>query len=120
LLQRALGNLISNALNYTAAEGEIVVFAHPILEGAKIGVKDTGIGIAQEHLSHVFDRFYRVDHSRSGKTGGSGLGLSIVRSIMQVHQGRVEIESQLERGTTVTLIFPSLMENAPTDGRPKQ
>ena len=73
-----------------------------------IRITDTGIGIAKEDLARIFHRFYRTDESRSRTTGGSGLGLSIVQTIMQQLNGSVEIESELGIGTTVTLYLPSV------------
>ena len=73
-------------------------------EQAEISVKDTGCGIAPEHLPRVFDRFYRADSSRSSQ--GSGLGLALVKSIMDLHGGSAAVESEVDRGTTVTLTFP--------------
>jgi OmpR-family two-component system manganese-sensing sensor histidine kinase len=80
----------------------------------KLEVQDTGIGIAPEALPHLFDRFYRADVARSrhrtGQSAGSGLGLAIVQAIVQVHQGQIRLDSQLDRGTTVTITLPSLVE----------
>ena len=108
LVQRALGNIISNALSFTKKNGAITVFASEGDELVYIGVTDTGIGIAPEHLPHVFGRLYRVDQVRSSKPTGFGLGLAIVKGIMGLHQGKVEIASQLGAGTTVTLLFPRI------------
>ena len=77
---------------------------------ARVIVTDTGIGIPAEHLPHVFDRFYRVDPSRSPETDGTGLGLAICRSIAEAHGGRLEIDSDLGRGTRATLALPSQRE----------
>ena len=70
-----------------------------------VSVKDTGIGIAPEHQSRIFERFYRVDKSHSKETGGTGLGLSIVKHAVQYHSGKVTLESELGKGTTVTISF---------------
>ena len=72
---------------------------------AVVSVKDTGIGIAPEHQSRIFERFYRVDKSHSKETGGTGLGLSIVKHAVQHHSGKVTLESELGKGTTVTIAF---------------
>jgi two-component system, OmpR family, heavy metal sensor histidine kinase CusS len=106
LLQRAVGNLVSNALAHTPA-GESVVLGASV-EGAavRIEVSDTGVGIPAEALPRVFDRFFRVDESRSQASGGTGLGLAIVQSIMLLHGGNVEIASQVGEGTQVTLRIP--------------
>lgn len=112
LLRRALSNLLSNALKYTPSGGRITLHAGagpgvaPVLS-----VKDTGIGIAAEHLENLGQRFYRVEPSRTGGACGSGLGLAIVRSIMALHGGTLAIESGPGAGTTASLRFrpPSRM-----------
>jgi two-component system heavy metal sensor histidine kinase CusS len=105
LFGRAVSNLVENGLRYTAPGGTIVVSIALRPERAEISVKDTGCGIAAEHLPRVFDRFYRVDSSRSSQ--GSGLGLALVKSIMDLHGGSAVVESTVDRGTTVTLTFPN-------------
>ena len=79
----------------------------------KVDVQDSGRGIPAEHLPHVFDRFYRVDATRTKNTGGLGLGLAIVKTIAQLHRGTVSIESQPGLGTRLTLSFPSAATTAP-------
>jgi two-component system, OmpR family, heavy metal sensor histidine kinase CusS len=106
LLQRAIGNLVSNALAHTLAGGSVVLAANSEVAKIKIEVADTGVGIPAEALPRVFDRFFRVDSSRSQTSGGTGLGLAIVQSIMLLHGGKVEIASQLGQGTRVTLRMP--------------
>lgn len=113
LFQRALGNLLSNAIKHTSDGGKIEIDAFCDGRLAKIEVRDTGVGIAPEHLPHLLDRFYRVDQSRSKDSGGTGLGLAIVKSIALLHAGNVTISSQVGRGTTVQLAFPlNLRESA--------
>ena len=107
LIQRAVGNLIANAVAHTPAGGAVVLGANTEAAGIRIEVSDTGIGIPPEALARVFDRFYRVDTSRSQSSGGTGLGLSIVQSIMVLHGGRAEIASQPGHGTRVTLHIPA-------------
>jgi two-component system heavy metal sensor histidine kinase CusS len=105
LFNRAIGNLIDNSLRFTPHNGRIQI---AICDGEKrveISVSDNGSGIAAEHVPRVFDRFYRTDPSRS--SAGTGLGLSLVKSIADLHGGSVSIESQPNRGTTVTLTFPN-------------
>ena len=104
LFRRAVSNLVSNAVRETVPGGTVFVSMVTGESVSKIEVTDHGRGIAREHLSRVFDRFYRVDPSRNSK--GNGLGLALVRSIMQIHKGEASIVSELGRGTTVTLTFP--------------
>ena len=110
LVQRAVGNLVSNAVAHTPSGGSIVL-ATTMGTGAeastvRIEVSDTGEGIPPVALPKVFDRFYRVDTSRSQASGGTGLGLAIVQSIVLLHGGNVEIASQVGQGTRVTLRIP--------------
>jgi two-component system, OmpR family, heavy metal sensor histidine kinase CusS len=104
LFQRAVTNLVANALAHTPPGGAVTLAASAGDGGARVEVTDTGRGIPADHLPHVFDRFYRVDNSRS--SGGAGLGLAIVRSIVEQHGGRVEIASEVGRGTRVVMTFP--------------
>ena len=106
LLRRALSNLVSNALKHTSEGGCIDLSVEVTADQVIIRVRDNGIGIPEEHLPKVFDRFYRVDSSRSKNSGGTGLGLAIVQSIMQLHQGAVEIKSEPGRYTEISLVFP--------------
>jgi two-component system heavy metal sensor histidine kinase CusS len=107
LFQRAVSNVISNAIHYNHPGGLITIktLAHP--NSVSIQVEDTGVGMSKESLERVFDRFFRADTSRTtNKLGGFGLGLPISKSILQLHGGTIEIESELNRGTTVTMTFP--------------
>jgi two-component system, OmpR family, heavy metal sensor histidine kinase CusS len=106
LLQRAVGNLVSNAVAHTPPGGSVSLQTHGEVSTVRIDVCDTGVGIPPEALPQVFDRFYRVDRSRSQASGGSGLGLAIVKSIVLLHGGKVEIASQPGQGTRVTLRMP--------------
>jgi len=106
LLQRAVGNLVSNALAHTPAGKSVVLGASVEPAAVRIEVSDAGVGIPPEALPRVFDRFFRVDESRSQASGGTGLGLAIVQSIMLLHGGNVEIASQVGQGTQVTLRLP--------------
>jgi two-component system, OmpR family, heavy metal sensor histidine kinase CusS len=104
LMRRALGNLVSNALAHTPNGGRIDLRASRSQAGLEICVSDTGCGIPEESIPLLFDRFYRIDPTRSPQSGGFGLGLSIVRGIMLLHGGQVEIASELGKGTRVTLV----------------
>ncbi|MBI2473277.1 ATP-binding protein [Candidatus Uhrbacteria bacterium] len=105
-LEQAITNVIHNAIQYNKKDGRVDVCVSTQEDTATIVVKDTGIGIAQEDLQKVFDRFYRVEKSRSRQTGGSGLGLSIVQSIISSLGGVISLSSQLNEGTTVRIVLP--------------
>jgi signal transduction histidine kinase len=107
-LRQILSNLVENAVRYTPEGGTVTLFSEPDSAGVRIGVRDTGGGIAPEHLSRIFERFYRVDPARSRDAGGTGLGLAIVRHLVEAHGGRVRADSAIGRGTTVTAIFPHI------------
>ena len=106
LMQRAVGNLVSNAVAHTPQGGTVAIRTHSHAAHVLIEVTDTGVGIPSDALPRVFDRFFRVDASRSQASGGTGLGLSIVQGIMQLHRGTVEIASEPGAGTRVTLSMP--------------
>ncbi len=106
MIQRAISNLISNAIRHGTPGSTVTVILDSHADEVTVAVSNAGEGIEAEHLPRLFDRFYRVHASRSRQQGGTGLGLAIVRSIMSVHQGRVTVESELERTTTFRLVFP--------------
>jgi len=106
LVQRAVGNLVANAVAHTPPGGSVVLRANTEADSVRIEVSDTGLGIPPDALPKVFDRFFRVDQSRSQASGGTGLGLAIVQSIMALHNGNAEIQSQPGHGTRVTLRVP--------------
>jgi two-component system phosphate regulon sensor histidine kinase PhoR len=106
-LQSALGNLVSNAVRYTPAGGAIHIAWHQRGKEAIFSVRDNGIGIEQQHISRLTERFYRVDRGRSRETGGTGLGLAIVKHILTRHQAKLEITSELGAGSTFSAIFPA-------------
>ncbi|CAI0955224.1 heavy metal sensor histidine kinase [Serratia quinivorans] len=108
LLRRALANLLANALRYGAANSVVTLSSHVHAQGMNIEVANKGEAIAPEHLLHLFERFYRCDASRSQPGDSGGLGLAIVQSIMQMHNGQITVESSLQ-GTTFTLQFPFLV-----------
>lgn len=104
-LEQVFQNLIDNALKYTD-KGEIVVTAEVRQDVLAISVSDSGIGIPEEVLPRIFERFYVVDKSRSRQTGGTGLGLSIVKHIVQQHRGKIEVQSRIGSGSTFTVTLP--------------
>ncbi|HTL90211.1 MAG TPA: ATP-binding protein [Leptolyngbya sp.] len=112
-LIRLLTNLIVNALHYTPEGGKVEVKLFRSGQNVVIEVKDTGIGIAPEHLARVFDRFWRADQSRSHADGGSGLGLAIAQSIVQSHGGTIAVSSQIGTGSCFTVMLP-LLTRSPT------
>jgi heavy metal sensor kinase len=99
-------NLLQNALTYTNAGGKVSLIVKAGDKNALLTVRDTGIGIAPEHLEHIFERFYRADAARSRADGGSGLGLAIVDWIVRAHKGTISVESQVGEGTTFTISLP--------------
>ena len=108
LLYEVVYNLCDNAIKYNRGGGRVDVTVAADAGGSSITVADTGIGIAPEHQSRVFERFYRVDKSHSKASGGTGLGLSIVKHAVQYHHGRIELESTPGTGTTIRVIFPKV------------
>ena len=103
----ALSNLVSNAIRYTPLGGLVhLTFLHTD-DHLTISVKDTGPGIASEHLPRLTERFYRIDQSRSRETGGTGLGLAITKHVMQRHGGELQVQSEQGKGSTFNLIFPA-------------
>ncbi|HWO97787.1 MAG TPA: ATP-binding protein [Bacillus sp. (in: firmicutes)] len=98
-------NLISNGITYTPAGGNIQVWTKEENDRVKISVQDTGIGISQEEIPRIFERFYRVDRARSRNSGGTGLGLAIVKHLVEAHRGKIEVTSQVGKGTTFTVTF---------------
>jgi heavy metal sensor kinase len=106
LIKRMIFNLLDNAVKYTPEGGEISLALKRQNGNAEIVVRDTGIGISETHQPRVFDRFYRVDKARSRALGGAGLGLSIVRCIVEAHGGQISIESTNHLGSTFTVSLP--------------
>jgi len=105
LLQRAVGNLVSNAIRHTPAGGEVGLSARATAGGVELAVSNTGPGIAAEHLTHIFDRYYRADPARSDHAHSAGLGLSIVRAIMELHRGKIWVDSVPGASTVFYLSF---------------
>jgi two-component system phosphate regulon sensor histidine kinase PhoR len=109
-LRQVLSNLLDNALRYTPAGGHITLHMGRENGGVLLRVRDTGTGIAGEHLPRIFERFYRVDPGRSREEGGTGLGLSIVKHLVEAHDGRVRATSELGKGTEIACWFPDPTE----------
>ncbi|MBU4480518.1 HAMP domain-containing protein, partial [Patescibacteria group bacterium] len=105
-MDQVLGNLLSNALTHTPSGGEITVTSTAKGTAVEISVSDTGEGIPPEHLPHVFERFYRVDKSRSRAVGGTGLGLAIAQQLVEAHGGHISLESEPGQGTRFTFTVP--------------
>ncbi|SFL41321.1 Signal transduction histidine kinase [Gracilibacillus orientalis] len=104
-LDQVLTNLVENAVRYTE-KGSITLQVKEERNQIIIRVKDTGIGIKTEAIPYLFERFYRVDKSRSRANGGTGLGLAIVKNLVEMHEGDIDVDSELNKGTTITLRFP--------------
>lgn len=114
-IKQMLRIFIENSIKYTQADGEIMIGAKKTEDYFEVTVKDTGIGIPNENQPHVFNRFYRVDKSRSKITGGSGLGLSIASLIAEQHNSTIHLDSKLEEGTTITVLIPLKLSNQPEE-----
>lgn len=104
-LHSAFSNLVANAVRHTPAGGEVRIRLHPHGDGVALVVEDTGQGIPAQHLPRITERFYRVSASRSRDSGGTGLGLSIVKHVLNLHQARLEIESEVGKGSTFRCVF---------------
>ena len=109
-IKQVLINLLANSINYTPEQGEISLDVNSTDEDITFKISDTGIGIEKEGLPRIFERFYRVDKARSRDTGGTGLGLAIVKHIVEVHKGRIEVESEVGKGTSFTVFLPKVQE----------
>ena len=108
-LKQVLINIVSNALTYTPEGGEIRFSLQKVSGKAEVQIADTGPGIPEEDLPHIFKRFYRTEKARTrSEESGVGLGLSIVYWIVEYHEGEIEVESEKGRGTTFTVYFPLL------------
>ena len=103
---QVLTNLLDNALRYTPSGGQLKLSAQSVLDGIKFRVRDSGPGISEVDLPHIFDRFYRGDKSRNRQDGGSGLGLAISKSIIEAHGGQIWAESAAGEGTTIVFVLP--------------
>jgi len=106
LMLQLLLNLLDNAIKYTPAGGQVTVDWSADDGWIELKVRDTGLGISEEHIPYVFDRFYRVDKARSRSEGGAGLGLAISRWIVEAHSGSISVESAPGKGSTFTVRMP--------------
>jgi two-component system phosphate regulon sensor histidine kinase PhoR len=111
-LHTVLVNLLDNAVKYTPAEGTVSLRGRPVPGGYEVSVADTGLGIPEEHLPRIFERFYRVDKARDRASGGTGLGLAIVKHTVETHNGRVTVRSAPGEGATFTVFFPNPQNGA--------
>jgi len=106
MLSRAVQNLVANALQYTLDGGHVTVRLQQVGDDVALEVIDTGIGIAPQHLSRIFRRFYRVDSARTSRTGGNGLGLAIAHRVTELHGGKLRVESKIGQGSTFRILLP--------------
>jgi signal transduction histidine kinase len=109
-LGQVLRNLLANAIAYTPPGGQVALQAEALAEGVRIEVRDTGCGIAPEHVPNVFERFYRVDASRARATGGAGIGLAVVKQLVDAHGGGVSVSSEPGRGSCFRVTLPYARE----------
>ena len=109
-IERVVTNILSNAIKYTPENGEIKIYVGFVYNDAYIKVIDTGIGIPEEDLEKVFERFYRVDKARTREMGGTGLGLSIAKEILDKNNSKIDIKSELGKGTEVVIRIPTKKE----------
>ncbi|WP_284139811.1 MULTISPECIES: two-component system histidine kinase PnpS [unclassified Virgibacillus] len=105
-VKQILINLLENAVNYTGPQGKVELTVLDSDDFVTFVIKDSGIGIPQEAIGRIFERFYRVDKARSRNTGGTGLGLAIVKHIIEVHKGKITVESEHGKGSTFTILLP--------------
>ena len=108
LLDEIVYNLVENSIKYNKEKGSVSVSVIGAEDKVILTVADTGIGIPDEDKDRVFERFYRVDKSRSRNSGGTGLGLSIVRHAVMFHNGTITLNSKMGEGTTITITFPAI------------
>ena len=104
-MKQLLINLLDNAVKYTEV-GTITIQCEKQKNKLLLVVEDTGIGMEEDHLDRIFERFYRVDKGRARKSGGTGLGLSIVKHIVERYDGKIKVESKLNQGTKFTIQLP--------------
>ena len=105
-LKQILIIILDNAIKYSGEMKEIIIYSNEVNDKCNIKIQDNGYGISGEDLPYIFDRFYRVDKARNRENGGSGLGLAIAKEIIEVFKGTIRAESELGKGTVISLIIP--------------
>lgn len=105
MLVELIDNLVQNAIRYNVPDGNVEIIVEKVENQASLTVKDTGIGIPKDEQSRIFERFYRVDKSRSRETGGTGLGLAIVKHIVELHDGKIVLESEVGKGSSIQILL---------------
>ena len=115
-MEEIFNNLVSNAINYSPEGGRVNITARGLAEYMEIKVEDTGVGISPEELPKIFDKFYRVKHTKTRQVMGTGLGLSIVKGVVEAHQGTIDVESVVDKGTIFRLLLPMITTSVETNG----
>ena len=110
-IERVVLNILSNSIKYTEDGGVIKIYVGFVYNDAYIKIIDNGIGIPENDLDRIFERFYRVDKARTRKMGGTGLGLSIAKEILDKNNGRIDIKSKVGKGTEVVITIPTILKN---------
>ena len=110
MLYSIVYNLCDNAIKYNHNGGDVTVYVKQSNRDTVLSVKDTGIGIPEESKDRIFERFYRVDKSRSKEVGGTGLGLSIVKHAVMIHNGTIKVNSEIGKGSEFVVILPNKPE----------
>lgn len=105
-ISRVIVNLVSNAIKYTENGGKINIAVEESNDNLQFSISDTGVGINEKDLPHIFEHLYRADISRARNTGGSGIGLSVLKAIVNAHNGKIDVESQVGKGSKFTVILP--------------
>jgi len=113
-IERAILNLLDNGIKFTDGPGKLDVTLNPYHNDAVLTVQDTGIGIPTDSLPHVFDRFFRVEPSRSKNVQGVGLGLALAKWIVKKHRGHIEVQSQIGKGSSFTIRLPLVTGASPS------
>ena len=105
-MERVLQNLVSNAIKYTPESGRVAFRVHATDQSLEISVEDSGVGISEQELPHVFDKFFRSSDPRVQEQKGTGLGLALVQEVVRLHGGRVTVESEIDKGSTFQIVLP--------------